>query len=72
MLSECKLCAKSKWVLYGTVVRPTILYGIECWASKKQHASETNVVDLRMLVSICRIEFQIKPLRTGRDSNDRR
>lgn len=38
--------------LKGKFVRSiclTMLYGIECWAVKKEHAQKVNVVELRLL-----------------------
>jgi len=33
--------------------RPTMLYGIECWAVKKQHENKLSVTKMRMLRWIC-------------------
>lgn len=32
-----------------TTIRPVMLYGKECWAAKKQHASKMSVTEMRML-----------------------
>ena len=44
---------------YEMTVKPTILYGPECWATKKQKAAQT--VEMHMLRWICRV--------TGKDWN---
>ena len=35
--------------VYGTAVRPAILYGTECWAVKSQHENKVGVAEMRML-----------------------
>ena len=34
---------------YRIVIRPTMLYGSECWATKKQHICKMKVAEMRML-----------------------
>jgi hypothetical protein len=36
-----------------TVIRPAILYGAKCWATKGQHIQKMNVAKMRMLRWIC-------------------
>jgi hypothetical protein len=36
-------------IFYKTVLRPSMLYGIECWTIKKQHIHKMNVVKMRIL-----------------------
>ena len=38
---------------YRTVVRPSLLYGTECWANKKQHTQRINVAEMQMLRWMC-------------------
>ena len=38
---------------YKTAIRPTILYGTECWAIKKQYVSKMNIAKMRMLRWMC-------------------
>jgi hypothetical protein len=35
------------------VIRPAILYGAECWATKGQHIQKMSVAEMRMLRWIC-------------------
>ena len=35
------------------VVKPAMLYGSECWATKLQHIDRMNVVEMRMLRWMC-------------------
>ena len=34
-------------------IRPTMLYGTECWAVKKQYVSKRSVAEMRMLRWMC-------------------
>ncbi|KAL6530710.1 hypothetical protein OROGR_014570 [Orobanche gracilis] len=38
---------------YRTTIRPTLLYGTECWAVKQCHVQKMNVTELRMLRWMC-------------------
>ena len=44
-----KVPLKLKGKFYRTAVRPTLLYGTECWAVKSQHEVQVSVVEMRML-----------------------
>jgi len=44
---------KLKERVYRTVVRPTLLYGAECWPTKGSHLQRMKVVQMRMLRWIC-------------------
>ena len=35
------------------VVRPTLLYGAECWPTKKSHLQRMKVAEIRMIRWIC-------------------
>ena len=48
-----RIPAKLKGKFYRTVIRPTMLYGTECWATKKQHISKMSVAEMRMLRWLC-------------------
>ena len=53
VLCDKKIPNKVKGKFYRTVVRPTILYGSGCWATKLQHIDWMNVAEMRMLRSMC-------------------
>ncbi|GMQ11846.1 hypothetical protein CsSME_00054325 [Camellia sinensis var. sinensis] len=36
-----------------TAIRPAMLYGMECWATKKQHVDKMSVAEMRMLRWMC-------------------
>jgi hypothetical protein len=40
---------KLKSKLYRFVIRPTILYGAECWSTKRRHIQQLSVAGMRML-----------------------
>ena len=40
---------KKKGKFYRTTIRPTMLYGSECWTLKRQHENKMDVADMRML-----------------------
>ena len=42
-----------KGKFYKTAVKPTFLYGTECWANKKQHIQKMSVTEMRMLRWMC-------------------
>ena len=42
-----------KGKFYRTAVRPSLLYGTECWTSKKQHTQKISIVEMRMLRWMC-------------------
>ena len=42
-----------KGKFYRMVVRPTLLYGTECWANKKQNIQKMNVAEMQMLRLMC-------------------
>ena len=43
---------KLKDKFYRTAIRPAMLYGIECWPTKR-HVQQISVVEMRMLRWIC-------------------
>ena len=44
------LCLKRKF--YRTILRP-LLYGMECWANKKQYTQKISVAEMRILRWMC-------------------
>ncbi|EMS57362.1 Retrovirus-related Pol polyprotein LINE-1 [Triticum urartu] len=38
---------------YRTAVRPTMLYGVECWSTKRRHVQQLGVAVMRMLRWMC-------------------
>ncbi|KAL5159917.1 Release factor glutamine methyltransferase [Glycine soja] len=53
VLCDAKVPIKLKGKFYRTAVRPTMLYGTECWAVKSQHENKVGVAEMRMLRWIC-------------------
>ncbi|XP_019238156.1 PREDICTED: uncharacterized protein LOC109218258 [Nicotiana attenuata] len=54
VLRDKKVPSKLKGKFYRAVVRPTILYGAECWAAKNSHTQKMKVAEMRMLRWTCR------------------
>jgi hypothetical protein len=44
---------KLKGKFYRTAIRPTMLYGAECWPTKRQHVQQLSVAEMHMLQWIC-------------------
>ncbi|KAJ4747829.1 magnesium transporter NIPA (DUF803) [Rhynchospora pubera] len=42
-----------KGKFYRTAIRPAMLYGAECWATKRRHVQKMSVAEMRMLRWIC-------------------
>ena len=53
MLCDRNIPAKLKGKFYRTAVRPAMLYGAKCWATKKQHVHKMGVAEMRMLRWMC-------------------
>ena len=53
VLCDAKIPIKLKGKFYRTAVRPTILYGTECWTVKSQHENKVGVAEMRMLWWMC-------------------
>nr|XP_009592747.2 uncharacterized protein LOC104089527 [Nicotiana tomentosiformis] len=56
--ASCVLCDKNvplrlKGKFYKVVVRPTLLYGAECWPVKNSHTQKLKVAEMRMLRWMC-------------------
>jgi hypothetical protein len=48
-----KVPNKLKGKFYITTIRPAMMYGVECWATKGQHIQKMSVAEMRMLRWIC-------------------
>jgi hypothetical protein len=44
---------KLKGKFYRTAIRPVILYGAECWPTKRRHVQQLSVAEMCMLRWIC-------------------
>ena len=53
ILCDRKVPQKLKGKFYRTAIRPAILYGAECWATKRQHVQKISVAEMRMLRWSC-------------------
>nr|XP_016512735.1 PREDICTED: uncharacterized protein LOC107829780 [Nicotiana tabacum] len=53
VLCDKKVPQKLKGEFYRAVVRPTMLYGAECWPVKKSHVQRMKVAEIRMLRWMC-------------------
>jgi hypothetical protein len=53
VLCDPRVPLKLKGKFYRTVIQPTILYGAECWPTKRRHVQQLSVAEMRMLRWIC-------------------
>ncbi|KAF3625587.1 putative vacuolar protein sorting-associated protein 54-like isoform X3 [Capsicum annuum] len=53
VLCDKKVSPKLKGKFYRVVVRPTLLYGAECWPVKNSHIKKLKVAEMRMLCWMC-------------------
>jgi hypothetical protein len=53
ILCDKKVQNKLKGKFYRTTIRPTMMYGAECWATKGQHIKKMSVAEMRMLRWLC-------------------
>ena len=53
VLCDSNIPLNLKGKFYKTVVIPTLLYGMECWANKKQHIQNMSVAEMRKLRWMC-------------------
>jgi hypothetical protein len=53
ILCDKKLPQKLEGKFYMTAVRPAMLYGAECWPTKRQHIQQMSVGEMRMLRWMC-------------------
>lgn len=60
VLGDKKVLPKLRGEFYITVVRPILLYGVECWSVKNSHVQMMQVGEMRMLRWMCEILGAIK------------
>jgi hypothetical protein len=53
VLCDKKVPQKLKGKFYRMAIRPTMLYGAECWPTKRRHVQQLSVAEKRMLHWIC-------------------
>jgi hypothetical protein len=53
VLCDHKVPLKIKGKFYRTVIRPAMLYGVECWPTKRRHVQQLSVAEMCMLRWIC-------------------
>jgi len=53
VLCDSKVPQKLKGKFYRTAIRPAVLYGAECWPTKRRHIQQLSVAEMRMLRWIC-------------------
>ena len=49
ILCDKKVPQKLKGKFYRTAIRPVMLYGTECWPTKRQHVQQLSVAEIHML-----------------------
>jgi hypothetical protein len=52
-LCDKRVPHKLKGKFYRTMIKPAMLYGDECWPTKRRHIQQLSVVEMRMLRWIC-------------------
>ena len=53
VLCDKRVPQKLKGKFYRTAIRPAMLYGAECWPTKRRHIQQLSVAEMRMLRWIC-------------------
>ena len=53
VLCDSRVPLKLKGKFYRTAIRPAMLYGAECWSTKRRHVQQLSVAEMRMLRWIC-------------------
>ena len=53
MLCDKKFPSRLKGKFYRVAIRPTLLYGTECWPVKKVFEQRMEVIEMRMLRWMC-------------------
>jgi len=53
VLCDKRVPQKLKDKFYRTTIRPAMLYGAECWPTKRQHVQQLSVAEMRMLRWFC-------------------
>ena len=49
----CMVPQKLKGKFYRTAIKPAMLYGAECWHTKRRHVQQISVAEMHMLRWIC-------------------
>jgi hypothetical protein len=53
VLCDKRVPQKLNGKFYRTTIRPAMLYGAECWTTKRRHIQQLSVAEMRMLRWIC-------------------
>jgi hypothetical protein len=53
VLYDSRVPLKLKVKFYRTTIRPAMLYGAECWPTKRRHVQQLSIAEMRMLQWIC-------------------
>jgi hypothetical protein len=53
VLCDKRVPQKLKDKFYKTTIRPAMLYGAECWPTKRRHIQQLSIAEMRMLRWIC-------------------
>ena len=53
VLCDRRVPQKLKGKFYRTAIRPAMLYGAECWPTKRRHVQQLSVAEMRMLRWFC-------------------
>jgi hypothetical protein len=53
VIYDKKVPQKLKGKFYRMTIRPMMLYGAECWPTKRRHVQQLSVAEMRMLRWIC-------------------
>jgi hypothetical protein len=49
ILCDPRVPLKLKGKFYRTMIRPAMLYGVECWPTKRRHVHQLSVAEMHML-----------------------
>jgi hypothetical protein len=49
VLCDPRVPLKLKGKFYRTVIWPAMLYGVECWPTKRQHVQQLSIAEMCML-----------------------
>jgi hypothetical protein len=53
ILCDKRVPQELKGKFYRTAIRPAMLYGAECWPTKRRHIQQLGVAEMRMLRWMC-------------------
>ena len=53
ILCDKRVPQKLKGKFYRTAIRPAMLYGAECWPTKRRHVQQLSLSEMRMLRWFC-------------------